>query len=129
VTGNWHEGSCIPVIVYPENRVVSQRHPSSHARARGTKAVSFVRPGNTLGFAKRFCRSLMGGLKMARITFVIDRRKRLNGRDQFTIVRIREQRLDVVSHHETTDQAFDVAQRYVSQAKHSGLDARVFRRD
>jgi hypothetical protein len=73
--------------------------------------------------------SLLGGSKMASITFVIDRRKRLNGRNQFTIMRIREQRLDVISHHETTDQAMDAAQRYASQARFSRLDARISKRE
>jgi hypothetical protein len=71
---------------------------------------------------------VVGGFIMTTITFLIDRRKHLKVRDRFTIMRIREQRLDVVSHHETTDQALAVAQRYASQAKYSGLDACVFQR-
>jgi hypothetical protein len=70
-----------------------------------------------------------GGYEVTTITFVIDKRKHLDGRNQFAILRIGGARLDVVSRHETVDQAREAAHRYASQAKFSGLDARVFQRD
>jgi hypothetical protein len=63
------------------------------------------------------------------VTFVVDRQKHLDGRNHFTVLRIRDKRMDVVSHHETLDQALDAAQRYLSQARFAGLDARILQRD
>jgi hypothetical protein len=63
------------------------------------------------------------------ITFVIDRQTYLAGRNQFTVLRIKDKRLDVVSHHETMAQAIEAAQRYASQARFAGLDARILQRD
>ena len=66
---------------------------------------------------------------MTTITFVINKRNYLNGRNQFTVLRISDSRLDVVSHHKTVDQAMDAARGYASKAKFAGLDARIFARD
>lgn len=66
---------------------------------------------------------------MTTVTIVIDRRKHLDDRYQFTILRIRDKRLDVVSHHETEAQALEAAQHYASQARFAGLEARILRRD
>jgi hypothetical protein len=66
---------------------------------------------------------------MAVVTFVIDKRKYLSGRDQFAVLRIRDNRLDIVSQHATVEQALEAAQRYASQARFAGLDARVFQRE
>lgn len=66
---------------------------------------------------------------MATVTFVIVRQNYLDGRNQFTILRISDDRLDVVSHHETENDAMEAADRYASKARFSGLDARIFRRD
>lgn len=63
------------------------------------------------------------------VTFVIDRQKHLDGRSRYAVLRIRDNRLDVVSHHETMDQALEAAQRYASQARFAGLDARILQRD
>jgi hypothetical protein len=63
------------------------------------------------------------------VTFIVDRQKHLDGRNQFTILRISDNRMDVVSHHETVDQALEAAQRYASQVKFTGLDARILQRD
>jgi hypothetical protein len=66
---------------------------------------------------------------VATITFVIDIRNYLDGRTQFTVLRISDSRLDVVSRHETVDQAMDAARGYASKARFAGLDARIFQRD
>jgi hypothetical protein len=66
---------------------------------------------------------------VAIVTFVIDRRKKFDGRDQFTVLRIRDNHLEVVSHHLTVDAAKDAANRYASQARFAGLDARILQRD
>jgi hypothetical protein len=63
------------------------------------------------------------------VTFVVDRHKRLDGRNQFTILRISDSQMDVISHHESVDQALEAARRYASQAKFAGLDARIIQRD
>jgi hypothetical protein len=63
------------------------------------------------------------------VTFVVDRQKHLDGRSRYAVLRIRDNRLDVVSSHETLDQALEAAQRYASQARFSGLDARILQRD
>ncbi len=67
--------------------------------------------------------------RVAMVTFVIDRQKHLDGRSQFTILRIRENRLDVVSRHAVEDDAWEAACSYASQARFSGLNARVLQRD
>jgi hypothetical protein len=62
-------------------------------------------------------------------TSVGDKRKYRDGRGQFSVLRISDRRLDVVSHHETLDQAFEAAQGYASKARFSGLEARILQRD
>ena len=68
------------------------------------------------------------GYEMTTITFVIDKHNYLDDRKQFTILRIRDNRLDVISHHETVDQAMEAARHYASQVKFSGLDAHILQR-
>jgi hypothetical protein len=63
------------------------------------------------------------------VTFVIDRQKYLDDRNQFTVLRIRDSRMDVISHHETAEQAMEAAHRYASHARFAGLDARILQRD
>ena len=63
------------------------------------------------------------------VTFIVDRQKHLDGRSQFTILRISDNRMDIISRHETIDQALEAAQRYASQVKFAGLDARILQRD
>ena len=67
--------------------------------------------------------------EVASVTFVINRQKHLDGRSQFTILRIRDTRMDVISHHETLEQAMEAAQGYASHARFAGLDARILQRD
>ena len=69
-----------------------------------------------------------GRCEVAIVTFVIDRRKFLDGRDQFAVLRIRDNRLEVVSHHTTLDEACEAANRYASHARFAGLDARILQR-
>jgi hypothetical protein len=66
---------------------------------------------------------------VASVTFVIDRQKHLDGRNRFTVLRIRDNRMDMISHHETVEQAMEAAQRYASHARFAGLDARILQRD
>ena len=66
---------------------------------------------------------------MGTVTFVIDRQQHLDGRDRFTVLRISENRLDIVSHHTTSDDAKEAALRYASKARFAGLDARILQRD
>jgi hypothetical protein len=66
---------------------------------------------------------------VAIITFVIDRRKHLDGRSQFTVLRMSDSRLDVISHHDTVDKAMEAAHLYASKARFAGLDVRVLQRD
>jgi hypothetical protein len=63
------------------------------------------------------------------VTFVIDRQKHLDGRNRFTVLRIRDNHMDVISHHETAEQAMEAAQRYASHARFARLDARILQRD
>ena len=78
---------------------------------------------------EEFVRAGRGRGRVATVTFVIDRQKHLNGRSQFTILRIRENRMDVISRHAIEDDAWEAACTYASQARYSGLDARVLQRD
>jgi hypothetical protein len=66
---------------------------------------------------------------VATVTFVIVRQNYLDGRNQFTVLRISDSRLDVVSHHETLDEAMEAAQSYASKARFAGLEARILQRD
>ena len=66
---------------------------------------------------------------MATVTFVIVRQNYLDGRNQYTVLRISDKRLDVVSHHETLDEATEAAQSYASKARFAGLEARILQRD
>jgi hypothetical protein len=70
-----------------------------------------------------------GRCEVTVVTFVIDRRKFLDGRNQFAVLRIRDSRLEVVSHHPTLDEASEAANRYASQARFAGLDAHIIQRD
>lgn len=66
---------------------------------------------------------------MNTVTFVLVKKRSVDGRYPFTILRISDNRMDVVSHHETMEEAREAAQRYASQARFTGLEARVFYRD
>jgi hypothetical protein len=66
---------------------------------------------------------------VATVTFIIIRQHYLDGRNQFTVLRVLDNRMDVVSHHASAEEALEAAHRYASQARFSGLDARVFQRD
>lgn len=66
---------------------------------------------------------------MATVTFVIVSQNYLDGRNQYTVLRISDSRLDVVSHHETLDEAMEAARSYASKARFAGLEARILQRD
>jgi hypothetical protein len=63
------------------------------------------------------------------VTFVIDRRKFLDGREQFSVLRILDRRMDLVSHHPTVEEALEAAYTYASKARFAGLEARILQRD
>jgi hypothetical protein len=66
---------------------------------------------------------------VATVTFVIVSQNYLDGRNQYTVLRISDSRLDVVSHHETLDEAMEAARSYASKARFAGLEARILQRD
>jgi hypothetical protein len=66
---------------------------------------------------------------MDTVTIVLVKKESLDGRRPFTIFRISDNYMDVLSHHETMDEATEAARRYASQVRFAGLDARVFYRD
>jgi hypothetical protein len=66
---------------------------------------------------------------VATVTFVILSQNYLDGRNQYTVLRISDSRLDVVSHHETLDEAMEAARSYASKARFAGLEARILQRD
>lgn len=63
------------------------------------------------------------------VTFVVTKKNSPDGRHPFTILRLSDNRQDVVSFHATVDEATQAAVRYASLARFSGLDSRVYHRD
>jgi hypothetical protein len=66
---------------------------------------------------------------MNTITFIVTQKHSPDGRYPVTILRMNGRRQDVVSYHRTMDEAEEAAGRYASQARYSGLNARIYQRD
>lgn len=59
------------------------------------------------------------------ITFVVAEKNSPDGRFPFTILRMSDTRQDVVSYHQTKDEAAEAALHYAYQARFSGLRAQI----
>ena len=60
---------------------------------------------------------------MFTVTFIVVKKSSPDKRFPFTVLRLSENRQDVVSYHRTQDEAAEAATRYARQARFSGLDA------
>ena len=67
------------------------------------------------------------GNQMTVVTFIVTGSRQ--GSRQFTVFRIRDERMSIVAHFETLHEAKLAAERYVDQARYAGLNARVVLRD
>jgi hypothetical protein len=66
---------------------------------------------------------------MNTITFIVAQKYSPDGCYPFTILRVNGRRQDIVSYHRTIDEATEAVHRYASQARYSGLNARIYQRD
>ncbi len=66
---------------------------------------------------------------MNTVTFVVAQKDSPDGRYPFTILRMSDHQQDIVSYHRTMDEAAEAALHYASQARYSGLNARIYQRD
>lgn len=66
---------------------------------------------------------------MASVIFMVTNSRFSSGPERFTVLRIREERLDTIAHFETLDEAKLAAERYADKARLVGLATQVVVRE
>ena len=82
-------------------------------------SVGLLRPSGGSPIAK-------GGNAVLAVTFMVVEESVRSSELVFSVLRVCDRRQNLISHHQTEDEAICAAQRYAVQARFSGLDAVVF---